>query len=267
MKGKKNYRKKPTIRQGYTSDRHQEDIRLNRFIAMSGVCSRRDADNLILKGQVTVNGIRVKELGTRVRWDDDVRLRGKKLAPEKKIYILLNKPKDVITTADDPEGRRTVLDLIKLKSGERIFPVGRLDRASTGILLLTNDGDLAARLTHPKYNQSKIYHVVLDKPLTQIDLEKMLTGINLDGEVIKIDEIEYIDPADKSQLGIQLHSGKYRVIRRIMASLGYKVKKLDRVYFAGLTKKNLPRGKWRFLESREVAMLYASTSRQVKKTK
>ena len=267
MKGNKKYRKNPTVSKRDASDKRPEDIRLNRFIAMSGVCSRRDADNLILNGQVTVNGIRVKELGSRVRWDDDVRVRGKKLTPEKKIYILLNKPKDVITTADDPEGRRTVLDLIKLRSGERIFPVGRLDRASTGVLLLTNDGDLAARLTHPKYNQRKIYHVVLDKPLTQTNLEKLITGIDLDGEIIKIDEIEYIDPADKKQLGIEIHSGKYRVIRRVMASLGYKVKKLDRVYFAGLTKKNLPRGKWRFLESREVAMLYASTSRKLKKTK
>jgi 23S rRNA pseudouridine2605 synthase len=232
-----------------------EVIRLNRFIANSGLCSRREADEMIREGLISVNGRKVTDLGIKVKFDDDVRYRGKKLSAEKKVYILMNKPKGYITTVEDPHAEHTVLELIGDACPERVYPVGRLDKATTGVLLLTNDGDLTGKLTHPKYERKKIYHVFLDNPVMQNDLFKLTEGIDLDGEIVAADAVSYVDPADKTQIGIELHSGQNRVIRRIFESLGYKVKKLDRVYFAGLTKKNLQRGKWRFLTEKEINML------------
>jgi 23S rRNA pseudouridine2605 synthase len=230
-------------------------IRLNRFIANSGVCSRRDADEHIKNGVISVNGRIVTDLGTKVSIDDDVRLKSKRLSAEKKVYILMNKPKDYVTTVEDPHAEHTVLELIGDKCPERVYPVGRLDKATTGVLLLTNDGELTGKLTHPKYKRKKIYHVFLDRPLVKNDLFKLTEGIDLDGENIAADAVAYADDDDRSQIGIELHSGQNRVIRRLFEQLGYKVKKLDRVYFAGLTKKNLQRGKWRFLTEKEVSML------------
>ena len=230
-------------------------IRLNRYIANSGVCSRRDADEHIKNGLITVNGKLVTDLGTRVTLDDDVRLKNKRLSAEKKVYILLNKPKDYVTTVEDPHAEHTVLELLGDDCPERVYPVGRLDKATTGVLLLTNDGDLTTRLTHPKYKRKKIYHVHLDKDVTKSDLFKLTEGIELDGEIVSADAVAYADTEDKSQIGIELHSGQNRVIRRIFETIGYNVKKLDRVYFAGLSKKNLRRGKWRFLTDKEVSML------------
>ena len=230
-------------------------IRLNRFIANSGVCSRRDADEHIKNGLITVNGRQVTDLGTQVTYDDDVRFKNKKLSAEKKVYILMNKPKDYVTTVDDPHAEHTVIDLLGDNCPERVYPVGRLDKATTGVLLLTNDGDLAGKLTHPKYKRKKIYHVFLDRPVTKNDLFRIAEGIELDGTTVVADAVSYADPDDKSQIGIELHSGQNRVIRRMFETLDYKVKKLDRVYFAGLTKKNVQRGKWRFLTDKEVSML------------
>jgi 23S rRNA pseudouridine2605 synthase len=232
-----------------------ELIRLNRYIAGSGVCSRRDADEIIKKGWITVNGKQVTDLGTKVTTSDDIRYKNKKLNAEKKVYILLNKPKDYVTTVEDPHADHTVIDLIGNACSERVYPVGRLDKSTTGVLLLTNDGDLAGRLTHPKYNRKKIYHVFLDRVVSKNDLFKLTEGVDLEGEIVSADAVSYTDPEDRSQLGIELHSGQNRVVRRLFEKLGYKVKKLDRVYFAGLTKKNLQRGKWRFLTEKEVSML------------
>ncbi len=197
----------------------------------------------------------VTDLGTKVTYDDDVRYKNKKLSAEKKVYILMNKPKDYVTTVEDPHAEHTVLELIGEGCTERVYPVGRLDKATTGVLLLTNDGDLAGKLTHPKYKRKKIYHVFLDKPVIKNDLFKITEGVEFDGITVAADAISYADTEDKSQIGIELHSGQNRVIRRMFESLGYKVKKLDRVYFAGLTKKNVARGKWRFLTDKEVSML------------
>ena len=230
-------------------------IRLNRFIANSGVCSRRDADEHIQNGLITVNGRQVTDLGTKVTYDDDVRYKNKKLSAEKKVYILMNKPKDFVTTVEDPHAEHTVLDLIGDGCPERVYPVGRLDKATTGVLLLTNDGDLAGKLTHPKFKRKKIYHVFLDSPVTKNHLFQLTEGIEIDGVTVIADAVSYADADDKSQIGIELHSGQNRVIRRMFETLGYKVKKLDRVYFAGLTKKNVQRGKWRFLTDKEVSML------------
>lgn len=230
-------------------------VRLNRFIAGCGVCSRRDADEIIKKGWITVNGKQVTDLGTKVNPEDDVRYKNKKLSAEKKVYILMNKPKDYVTTVEDPHAEHTVLDLIRDACPERVYPVGRLDKSTTGLLVLTNDGDLAGKLSHPKYNRRKIYHVFLDRVVSKNDLFKLTEGIDLEGEMIAADAVSYTEPDDKSQLGIELHSGQNRVVRRLFEKLGYKVKKLDRVYYAGLTKKNLPRGKWRFLSDKEVSML------------
>lgn len=230
-------------------------IRLNRFIANSGVCSRRDADEHIKNGLVSVNGHIVTDMGIRVSYNDDIRYRNKRLSAEKKVYILMNKPKDYVTTVEDPHAEHTVLDLIGDACPERVYPVGRLDKATTGVLLLTNDGDLAGKLTHPKYKRKKIYHVFLDNTVTKNDLFKLTEGVELDGVTVIADAVSYADPDDKSQIGIELHSGQNRVIRRMFETLGYKVKKLDRVYFAGLTKKNVQRGKWRFLTDKEVSML------------
>lgn len=230
-----------------------EGIRLNRYVANAGVCSRREADKLIAAGQIKVNGEVVKELGTKVSRKDDVEFEGKKLNPEQKVYILLNKPKGFVTTAKDPQGRKTVIDLVKNMSRERVYPVGRLDLQTTGLLLLTNDGDLSARLTHPKYEVQKIYKVILDKNFTQKDFEKLSGGIELEDGPIKPDELSFLEK--KNELGIRIHSGRNRIVRRMFEAMEYKVTRLDRVVFAGLTKKNLPRGKARFLSQHELSQL------------
>ena len=232
-----------------------EPIRLNKFLANAGVCSRREADEFIQAGVVTVNGEVVTELGTKVLRTDEVKFHDQPVTPEKKVYVLLNKPKDYVTTSDDPQQRKTVLDLVKGACQERIYPVGRLDRNTTGVLLLTNDGDLASKLTHPKFLKKKIYHVFLDRNVTAHDLQQIAEGIQLEDGEIKADAVEYADPVDKKQVGIEIHSGKNRIVRRIFESLGYKVTKLDRVQFAGLTKKNVRRGDWRYLTEEEVDRL------------
>ena len=232
-----------------------EPIRLNKYLANAGVCSRREADEYIQAGVVSVNGEVVTELGTKIKRGDEVKFHDQTISIERKIYVLLNKPKDTVTTADDPQARRTVLDLVKGACEERIYPVGRLDRNTTGVLLLTNDGDLASKLTHPSYLKKKIYHVHLDKNLTQADMEKIAAGLELEDGEIQVDAISYTDEAKKSDVGVEIHSGKNRIVRRIFESLGYKVVKLDRVYFAGLTKKGLRRGDWRFLNEHEVNYL------------
>ena len=232
-----------------------EPLRLNKFLANAGVCSRREADEFIQAGVVTVNGEVVTELGTKILRTDEVKFHDTPVSLEKKVYVLLNKPKDYVTTSDDPQQRKTVMDLVKDVCPERIYPVGRLDRNTTGVLLLTNDGDLASKLTHPKFLKKKVYHVHLDKNLTSHDMEQIREGITLEDGEIKADAVEYADERDKSQVGIEIHSGKNRIVRRIFESLGYRVTKLDRVQFAGLTKKNLRRGDWRFLTEKEVDML------------
>jgi len=232
-----------------------EPIRLNKYLANAGKCSRREADELIQAGVITVNGEVVTELGTKILRTDVVRFHDEPVTLEKKVYVLLNKPKDYVTTSDDPQQRKTVMDLVKDACPERIYPVGRLDRNTTGVLLLTNDGDLASKLTHPKYLKKKIYHVYLDHNVTAHDLQQIAEGITLEDGEIKADAIEYADPVDKKQVGIEIHSGKNRIVRRIFESLGYKVTKLDRVQFAGLTKKNLRRGDWRYLTEDEVDRL------------
>ncbi len=232
-----------------------EPIRLNKFLANAGVCSRREADELIQAGVVSVNGEPVSELGTKILRGDKVMIHDQLVSPDKKVYILLNKPKDCVTTSDDPFAKLTVMDLVKNACRERIYPVGRLDRNTTGVLLLTNDGDLAAKLTHPKYNKKKIYQVALDRPLEQTDFDQLLEGITLEDGEIKADDLNYIDESDAKKIGIEIHSGKNRVVRRLFEHLNYRVTRLDRVYFAGLTKKNLKRGQWRFLSEREVSML------------
>ena len=230
-------------------------VRLNKFLANAGVCSRREADEFIQAGVVTVNGQVVTELGTKVLRSDEVKFHDQPVKMEKKVYVLLNKPKDTVTTSDDPQQRKTVMDLVKGACPERIYPVGRLDRNTTGVLLLTNDGDLASKLTHPKFLKKKIYHVFLDKNVTAHDMQQIATGITLDDGEVHADAIEYASPTDKSQVGIEIHSGKNRIVRRIFEHLGYRVVKLDRVQFAGLTKKSLRRGDWRFLTEKEVDML------------
>ena len=232
-----------------------EPIRLNKFLANAGVCSRREADEFITAGVVSVNGEVVTELGTKIKRGDEVKFHDQTVSIERKIYVLLNKPKDTVTTSDDPQARRTVMDLVKGACNERIYPVGRLDRNTTGVLLLTNDGDLASKLTHPKYLKKKIYHVHLDKNLTKADMEQIAAGIQLDDGEIHADAISYTDDVKKDDVGIEIHSGKNRIVRRIFESLGYKVMKLDRVYFAGLTKKGLRRGEWRYLTEQEVNFL------------
>ena len=232
-----------------------EPIRLNKYLANAGVCSRREADDFIQAGVVTVNGQVVTELGTKVLRGDEVKFHDQPVTLEKKVYVLLNKPKDYVTTSDDPQQRKTVMDLVKDACPERIYPVGRLDRNTTGVLLLTNDGEMASKLTHPKFLKKKVYHVYLDKNVTMHDMQQIASGIELDDGEIQADAIEYADDHDKSQVGIEIHSGKNRIVRRIFESLGYRVTKLDRVQFAGLTKKNLRRGDWRFLTEQEVDML------------
>ena len=233
----------------------KEEVRLNKFIANSGVCSRREADNFILAGVVTVNGEVVTELGTKVNINtDDIRFNGERLKGEEKVYIVMNKPKGYVTTASDPHADKTVMDLLKGCSA-RVFPVGRLDKNTTGVLMFTNDGEIAEKLTHPSYDKKKIYQVSLDSKLRGEDYDKIVSGIELSDGMIAADALEYIEEDDHRKIGIEIHSGKNRIVRRIFESLGYEVKALDRVYFAGLTKKGLKRGEWRYLSEGETNLL------------
>ncbi len=230
-------------------------VRLNRYIASSGICSRRDADELIQRGVVEVNGVKITELGSQVEPGDNVKVNGKTIRNERKVYVLLNKPKDTLTTTDDPEGRRTVMDLVREATTERIFPVGRLDRNTTGVLLLTNDGELAGRLTHPRYRVKKIYEVRASKNITDEMVEVLLKGIELEDGLAMADSVTFIDPMSKKDVAIEIHSGKNRIVRRMFEYLGLEIVKLDRVSFGGLTKKTLSRGKWRYLSPKEVGWL------------
>ena len=248
---KKEYKK---IKETPKSDA-SSGIRLNKYIANSGVCSRREADTYIEHGSVEVNGKLVTEMGYKVQPDDVVRFDGTSITPEQKRYILLNKPKNYITTMDDDRGRKTVMELISNASKERIYPVGRLDRNTTGLLLFTNDGDLAKKLTHPKHNVRKLYHASLDRKLELRDLEKLRGEVIIEGRKVFIDAISYVDGEPKSEIGIEIHSGRNRIVRKIFEHVGYKVNKLDRVIFAELTKRNLPRGRWRELTNLEVTNL------------
>jgi 23S rRNA pseudouridine2605 synthase len=239
----------------YNHSSQAETIRLNKYIANSGLCSRREADQLILSGKIQVNGQVVRELGTKVNPEDKVSYKGRLLNDEKPVYVLLNKPKDYVTTVKDAHAQKTVMDLVEKACTERIYPVGRLDRNTTGVLLLTNDGELAKRLMHPRYKKKKVYHVVLDKPVTKNHLELLVSGVNIGDEIVAADAVSYVDQQDKTQIGVEIHTGQNRVIRRMFESLGYHIRKLDRVYFAGLTKKNLKRGHWRFLSQNEINKL------------
>ncbi len=236
-----------------TSD--SELIRLNKFIAHSGIASRRKADELIQAGYITVNGKVITELGYKIRPTDDVRFKGKKLTGERPVYIVMNKPKDVITTAYDPQGRRTVIDLLGGKVKERVYPVGRLDRNTTGVLLLTNDGEITRKLTHPSSKVPKVYIATLNRPLKKRDLERLVEGVDLEDGKAYADSAAYVDPKDKTKIGIEIHSGKYHIVRRMFAAMGYKVIKLDRIKFAFLDKKDLPRGQWRYLTPKEIGFL------------
>ena len=238
----------------FEAPKPQGAIRLNRFIANSGICSRREADDLIIAGVISVNGKIVSELGTKVNPEDEVRFNGEVIKGEKKVYILMNKPKGYVTSVDDPHSDKTVMDLLKGACNERVYPVGRLDKNSVGVLLFTNDGELTRKLTHPSYNKQKIYQVTLDKPLSEADMSKIAEGITLEDGPIFADEISYVNDT-RREVGIEIHSGRNRIVRRIFESLGYSVQKLDRVYFAGLTKKKLKRGAWRFLTPKEVSIL------------
>ena len=233
-----------------------EDIRLNKYVAHCGICSRRKASEYIFEGLVKVNGTVIKEPGHRISPKDEVRYRDEVIQPEvRKVYILLNKPKDAVTTASDEKGRRTVFDLIGKDVPERIFSVGRLDRATTGLLLLTNDGDLSKRLAHPKHKVKKVYHVFLDKPVTAAHINSIDKGLTLEDGLALVDGVSHVKGKDKTEVGIELHIGKNRIVRRIFEHLGYRVVKLDRMYFGGLTKKDLPRGRYRFLSEKEIIML------------
>ncbi|MEX0275128.1 MAG: pseudouridine synthase [Flavobacteriaceae bacterium] len=242
-------------REAPKKQQNPERIRLNRYIANAGICSRREADTYIAAGSVMVNGKVVSEMGHKVGPHDEVRFEGRLLTPEKKEYVLLNKPKNFITTTSDEKGRRTVMELISNASNNRLYPVGRLDRNTTGLLLFTNDGDLAKRLAHPTHGVRKIYHVYLDKNMTVADLRKIREGLHLEDGPVEVDEVDYVHGGTKKEVGVQIHSGRNRIVRRIFAHLGYRVTKLDRVVFAGLTKKDLPRGHWRFLTNQEVINL------------
>ena len=250
----RHYSKKKILAHRLKNQDENTELRLNRYISMGGICSRRDADELIVAGRVKVNDVVVQVVGQKVRRSDKVEVDDVQIVPEKKVYLILNKPKDYVTTVEDPLERKTVMSLVESACKERIYPVGRLDRQTTGVLLFTNDGDLAKKLTHPKYNHKKIYHVFLDKPLAEKDLEAIAAGVELEDGFIKADEISYTSP-DCTEVGIEIHSGKNRIVRRIFEHFGYQIVKLDRVYFAGITKKNVPRGKWRFLTPREINML------------
>ena len=253
--GDNKYSKKKQIMYREEMKDPNEPIRLNKYLANAGVCSRREADDFITAGVVTVNGEIVTELGTKVKLGDEVRFHDQTISIERKIYILLNKPKDYVTTVEDPQDRKTVMDLVKGACKERIYPVGRLDRNTTGVLLLTNDGEMASKLTHPRFLKKKIYHVRLDKNLTAADMQQLATGIQLEAGEIHADEVSYTHETDKTLVGVEIHSGRNRIVRRMFEHLGYHVLRLDRVQFAGLTKKNLRRGDWRFLTEKEVNML------------
>ena len=253
--GDNKYSKKKQIQYREEMKDPNEPIRLNKYLANAGVCSRREADDFITAGVVTVNGQVVTELGTKVKLGDEVRFHDQTISIERKIYILLNKPKDYVTTVEDPQDRKTVMDLVKGACKERIYPVGRLDRNTTGVLLLTNDGEMASKLTHPRFLKKKIYHVRLDKNLTAADMQQLATGIQLEDGEIHADEVSYTHETDKTLVGVEIHSGRNRIVRRMFEALGYHVLRLDRVQFAGLTKKNLRRGDWRFLTEKEVNML------------
>jgi 23S rRNA pseudouridine2605 synthase len=241
------------------SKKEPGSMRLNRYIANAGLCSRREADTYIATGCVTVNGKIVSEMGYQVLPGESVSFNGKIISAEKKMYILLNKPKGYVTTLDDPHADKTVMELIANACPERVYPVGRLDKSTTGLLLFTNDGDMTKRLTHPKYNRKKIYHVYLDQKVTKNHLQEIVDGINLEDGFVAADSVSYVSEDDKKQVGIEIHSGKNKIVRRIFEHLGYKVEKLDRVYFCGLTKKDLPRGRWRFLTEDEVNILKMSS--------
>lgn len=246
----------------------KEEMPLNKYIAHCGVCSRRDAAELVKEGKIKVNGIVVTEPGFKVSTEDEVTLSNKKIyLAHNLVYILLNKPKDYITTAEDPQGRKTVLELVRGATAERIFPVGRLDRNTTGVLLLTNDGELTQKLSHPSYEVRKMYEVKLDKPLGKADFDKILKGIVLEDGLVQVDALAYADTKDKAVIGIELHSGRNRIVRRIFEALGYDVRNLDRVMFANLTKKNVERGKWRFLKDKEVRLLKFMNSSFIRKQK
>ena len=253
--GDNKYSKKKQIQYREEMKDPNEPIRLNKYLANAGVCSRREADDFITAGVVTVNGQVVTELGTKVKLGDEVRFHDQTISIERKIYILLNKPKDYVTTVEDPQDRKTVMDLVKGACTERIYPVGRLDRNTTGVLLLTNDGEMASKLTHPRFLKKKIYHVRLDKNLTAADMDQLATGIQLEDGEIHADAISYTHETDKTMVGVEIHSGRNRIVRRMFEHLGYHVLRLDRVQFAGLTKKNVRRGDWRFLTEKEVNML------------
>ncbi|OFX89974.1 MAG: hypothetical protein A2W99_08570 [Bacteroidetes bacterium GWF2_33_16] len=251
----RNYSKPIKSSEKDIDNEENKPIRLNKYIANSGVCSRREADEIIEAGFITVNGKVINELGAKVMLGDKIEYKGKLLSNEKKVYVLLNKPKDFVTTVRDRHAEKTVLDLVKNACDERIYPVGRLDKNTTGVLLLTNDGELTKQLTHPSFVKKKIYHVHLDKPVTKADMISIVEGIQVDDDFVTADAISYVEENDKTQIGIEIHTGQNRIVRRIFESLGYRIEKLDRVYFAGLTKKNLPRGKWRHLTPQEIAML------------
>lgn len=251
-------KKKQSVIEPVKETTGDEQIRLNKYISNAGICSRRDADKLIAEGLITVNGKIVTELGYKVTLEDEVLFDGKRLNPERKVYLLLNKPKGFATTMEDPNAKRTVMELVKDACHERIYPVGRLDIQTTGLLLFTNDGELATKLTHPSFERKKVYHVQLDRDLTEEDIEKIASGLQLEDGPIIADAIEHIDPTDARQVGIEIHSGKNRIVRRIFEHLGYQVEKLDRVLFAGLTKKDLPRGRYRFLSPQEINFLKMS---------
>lgn len=264
LKGERRSSRKQLLRElGHSTERRESPrstgkeglIRLNRFISNAGICSRREADKYIAAGVVSINGQIVTELGTKVSPDDEVRFDNRLLTPERKVYVLLNKPRDVVTTTDDPHADRTVMELVKGACEERIYPVGRLDRNTTGLLLFTNDGEMSKRLTHPSHKVEKVYQVTLDKVVSVNDMQKITDGIELEDGPISADGITFVEGQDKDTIGIEIHSGRNRIVRRIFESLGYRVKSLDRVSFAGLTKKNLPRGKWRLLSPREVSFL------------
>lgn len=250
----KHYSKKKILAHRIKNENEETELRLNRFISMSGVCSRRDADELIKAGRVKVNGEVVETVGVKVKKKDRVEVDGAVIVPERKVYLVLNKPKDYVTTVDDPLERKTVMTLVEGACKERVYPIGRLDRQTTGVLLFTNDGDLAKKLTHPKFDHKKIYHVFLDKAVSEQDIQAIADGIQLEDGFIQADEISYASD-DRTEVGIEIHSGKNRIVRRIFEHFGYQIVKLDRVYFAGITKKNIPRGKWRFLTSEEVNIL------------
>ena len=250
-------RKKPLKKDVNEKKEESDKVRLNRYVANAGICSRRDADGLIAKGEITVNGAVVTQMGTVVGLKDDVRYKGNRLNPEEKVYVLLNKPKDYVTTVEDRHAKKTVMDLVEDACKQRIYPVGRLDKQTTGLLLLTNDGELTKTLTHPKYNVKKIYHVYANKPIFANHLDQLASGITLEDGPIHADAVSFVEKDDKTQVGMEIHSGRNRIVRRMFEYFGYKVIKLDRVYFAGLTKQGIPRGKWRFLSNKEVTRLKA----------